>query len=209
MSYVKLSIGDDTAWGVGEDTDTAKANFDAILSAVSRVPHALDLFAKQAPGNDASLSPLQLEFTRTLQRITPSSGPRLSLVGYSVNASDPDHMQVMATVTSPNGEQLELSGTGVGTITAFVDGLRQHFRMDIDVLDYAQQILLQGTEAQAISTMTLKSGGKVSHGVAEHQDTVRANFEAILDAVGRAVAVAESETHVESARQAKSAARSV
>ncbi len=38
ISYVKLSIGDDTTWGVGEDTDTAKANFDAILSAVSRVP---------------------------------------------------------------------------------------------------------------------------------------------------------------------------
>ncbi len=37
ISYVKLSIGDDTTWGVGEDTDTAKANFDAILSAVSRV----------------------------------------------------------------------------------------------------------------------------------------------------------------------------
>jgi 2-isopropylmalate synthase len=42
ISYVKLSIGDDTAWGVGEDTDTAKANFDAVLSAVTRVPGALD-----------------------------------------------------------------------------------------------------------------------------------------------------------------------
>jgi 2-isopropylmalate synthase len=42
ISYVKLSIGDDTAWGVGEDTDTAKANFDAVLSALTRVPGALD-----------------------------------------------------------------------------------------------------------------------------------------------------------------------
>jgi 2-isopropylmalate synthase len=41
ISYVKLSIGDDTAWGVGEDTDTAKANFDAVLSAITRVPGAL------------------------------------------------------------------------------------------------------------------------------------------------------------------------
>ncbi|HEX3563631.1 MAG TPA: 2-isopropylmalate synthase, partial [Solirubrobacterales bacterium] len=45
ISYVKLSIGDDTAWGVGEDTDTAKANFDAVLSAVTRVPGALDHLA--------------------------------------------------------------------------------------------------------------------------------------------------------------------
>src|SRR4051812_45229838 len=42
ISYVKLNIGDDTAWGVGEDTDTAKANFDAVLSAVTRIPGALD-----------------------------------------------------------------------------------------------------------------------------------------------------------------------
>ncbi|HEX4751744.1 MAG TPA: 2-isopropylmalate synthase [Solirubrobacterales bacterium] len=45
ISYVKLSIGDDTAWGVGEDTDTAKANFDAVLSALTRVPGALDHLA--------------------------------------------------------------------------------------------------------------------------------------------------------------------
>jgi 2-isopropylmalate synthase len=42
ISYVKLSIGDDTTWGVGEDTDTAKANFDAVLSALTRIPGALD-----------------------------------------------------------------------------------------------------------------------------------------------------------------------
>jgi 2-isopropylmalate synthase len=42
ISYVKLSVGDDTAWGVGEDTDTAKANFDAVLSAVTRIPGALN-----------------------------------------------------------------------------------------------------------------------------------------------------------------------
>jgi hypothetical protein len=42
---VKLSIGDDTAWGVGEDTDTAKANFDAVLSALTRMPGALDSLA--------------------------------------------------------------------------------------------------------------------------------------------------------------------
>ena len=42
MSYVKITVGDDTAWGVGEDTDTAKANFDAILAAVSRIPGAWD-----------------------------------------------------------------------------------------------------------------------------------------------------------------------
>jgi 2-isopropylmalate synthase len=45
ISYVKLSIGDDTAWGVGEDTDTAKANFDAVLSAVTRIPGAPDRLA--------------------------------------------------------------------------------------------------------------------------------------------------------------------
>jgi hypothetical protein len=40
--------------------------------------------------------------------------------------------------------------------------------------------------------MTLSAGGRVCHGVAEHRDTVRANFEAILDAVGPAALDAES-----------------
>jgi 2-isopropylmalate synthase len=58
ISYMKLSIGDDTAWGVGEDTDTAKANFDAVLSAVTRIPGALDRFAgrvSSGAGQKASL----------------------------------------------------------------------------------------------------------------------------------------------------------
>jgi hypothetical protein len=38
------------ALGGGEDTDTAKANFDAVLSAVTRIPGALDRLA----GRDSS-----------------------------------------------------------------------------------------------------------------------------------------------------------
>jgi hypothetical protein len=207
MSYVKLSIGDDMAWGVGEDTDTAKANFDAILSAVSRIPHALNRFATQTSDDQVALTPLQLEFTRALQQITPSSGPRLSLVAYSVDATDPEQTRVTATVATPDGEQIQFAGTGVGTIAAFVDALRQHFRASIEILDYAQQILLQGTEASAISTMTLRACGGVCHGVAEHRDTVRANFEAILDAVGRAVLGAESTTRTTPHERAKPAGR--
>jgi hypothetical protein len=209
MSYVKLSIGDDMAWGVGEDTDTAKANFDAILSAVSRIPHALDRFAMQTSGDQVALTPLQLEFTRALQQVTPSSGRRLSLVAYSVNATGPEQTEVTATIATPDGEQIQCAGTGVGTIAAFVDALGRHFRASIDILDYAQQILLQGTEASAISTMTLRACGSVCHGVAEHRDTVRANFEAILDAVGRAVLGAESTTRATPLERAKPAGRSV
>jgi 2-isopropylmalate synthase len=61
ISYVKLSIGDDTAWGVGEDTDTAKANFDAVLSAVTRIPGALDRLAGRVSsgGGQKASSPLK------------------------------------------------------------------------------------------------------------------------------------------------------
>jgi 2-isopropylmalate synthase len=207
MSYVKLSIGDDMAWGVGEDTDTA--NFDAILSAVSRIPHALDRFAMQTSDDQVALTPLQLEFTRALQQVTPSSGLRLSLVAYSVNATGPEQTDVTATTVTPDGEQIQFAGTGVGTIAAFVAALRQHFRASIDILDYAQQILLQGTEASAISTMTLRVGGSVCHGMAEHRDTVRANFEAILDAVGRAGLGAEATTRATPPARPKPASRSV
>jgi hypothetical protein len=44
--------------------------------------------------------------------------------------------------------------------------------------------------------------------VAEHRDTVRANFEAILDAVGRAVLGAEATTRATPLQRAKPADRS-
>jgi hypothetical protein len=61
ISYLKLSIGDDTACGVGEDTDTAKANFDAVLSAVTRIPGSLDRLAGRVSSGDGqkASSPLK------------------------------------------------------------------------------------------------------------------------------------------------------
>jgi hypothetical protein len=41
---------------------------------VSRIPHALDRFAMQTSDDQVALTPLQLEFTRALQQVTPSSG---------------------------------------------------------------------------------------------------------------------------------------
>jgi hypothetical protein len=45
--------------------------------------------------------------------------------------------------------------------------------------------------------------------VAEHSDTVRANFEAILDALGRAVLCVDTTTRTAPLGQAKPAGRSV
>jgi hypothetical protein len=40
ISYVWVTLGDDVGWGVASASDTVTANFDAILSALSRIPDA-------------------------------------------------------------------------------------------------------------------------------------------------------------------------
>ena len=194
MSYVKVSIGDDTAWGVGEDTDTAKANFDAILSAVGRIPGAwAALDSKQ--GEPTGFSPLQEEFSRALEQIrSSSSGRTIKLDSYTVGADD-GQTHVSALARHPDGEVFEVRGHGCGAIAAFVDGLEDSLGTQIEILDYAQQTLEPGTGASAISVITARAGGTTVDGVAENHDTLRANFEAILDAVGRLANVSEASAH--------------
>jgi 2-isopropylmalate synthase len=183
MSYVKLSIGNDTAWGAGEDTDTAKANFDAVLSAVGRIPNAWDQLV--VDDSHSHLSPLQVEFTKALEEIGVSQEHvDLTLGDYSVETREHD-TRVTMSVHGGDGSTVSIAGEAQGTIEAFVDGLEKHFATAIEVCDYAQATLRRGTDAIATSRMELSVGGTSVYGVADDEDTVRANLQAILNGVGQ------------------------
>ncbi len=186
ISYVKLSIGDDTTWGVGEDTDTAKANFDAILSAVTRVPNAWDRVDTLDSGRVSS--PLKIEFRKLVAplRSQEPDGPLVTLMGYSILPDEMSHMwRVKGSVKFGERPGETIEGEGNGTISAFVAALESWLGATIEIREYAQQTLGDGTDAVAVSYVWIAADGETAWGMAEHTDTVSANFNAILNALGR------------------------
>jgi 2-isopropylmalate synthase len=187
MSYVKLTIGNETAWGIGEDTDTAKANFDAILSAVSRIPNAWDRLVVDE--DEAHLTPLKVEFAKALEELDRSQTHTILMLGdYRIETHN-DETQVTATIRSGSASEVSISGAGHGTIEAFVDAVEKHYDVAVAVLDYTQATLRKGTDAVATSRMELSVGNSTVHGVADNEDTVRANFQAILNGVARGMQI--------------------
>jgi len=190
ISYMKLSIGDDTAWGVGEDTDTAKANFDAILSAVTRVPGALDDLEERI-ATSAGLranSPLKIEFRKLVQplRDREDEGSPISMIDYEISPSEETGIwRIDASVRFGEGPVERIQGTGNGTISAFVAALESRLGFEIQIHEYAQQTLSEGTDAFAITYVSIEVDDLTAWGMAEHADTVSANFNAILSALGR------------------------
>ncbi|MEO6350302.1 MAG: 2-isopropylmalate synthase, partial [Candidatus Limnocylindrales bacterium] len=144
ISYVKLSIGDDTTWGVGEDTDTAKANFDAILSAVSRMPHAWDhldtdvpLMAAQASQDAAthkkafkrdiesfySGEEVAAEDLLEMVQADTSARRRATLHSHAITSDATGAAWHLEATLSVGDRRQTVAGDGNGTISAFVDAL--------------------------------------------------------------------------------------
>lgn len=204
ISYVKLSIGDDTTWGVGEDTDTAKANFDAILSAVSRMPHAWDhldtdvpLMAAQASQDAAthkkafkrdiesfySGEEVAAEDLLEMVQADTSARRRATLHSHAITSDATGAAWHLEATLSVGDQRQTVAGDGNGTISAFVDALETWLGIGIEVIDYSQQTLSEGTAARALSYMWINVDGEPALGVDEHNDSVTATFNAILTAV--------------------------
>ncbi len=213
ITYVKVSIGDDTTWGVGEDTDTAKANFDAIISAVSRVPNAWEPLAGASAGELDTPSELQFAFMAAVKDVFMQHGGlaaddglfereplaqevlrlehaiadqrRADVVGHTVTSDDARSTWSIAATLRVGDRDIAIDGVGNGTISAFVDALEQWLAVKLEINDFAQQTLSVGTGARAISCIGARVDGEDAWGIAVGTDTVTANFNAILSAVSR------------------------
>ncbi len=189
VSYVKLSIGDTTTWGAGEDTDVNKANFDAISAAITRIPHAWDRIGANSWKSVTESRPLKIEFRKLLQPLyeEPNEEPVLRLIDYTVTPDRAhDLWRVVSTVGFGDSPANLISGEGNGTIAAFVSALESWLGLKIKIREYAQQTLDEGSGAAAITYMWVSVDGHTCSGMGEHTDTVSANLNAILQAVERA-----------------------
>lgn len=85
------------------------------------------------------------------------------------------------------GELISINAIGNGALSAFCNGLNQHFGLQLDILDYEEHSLQHCSESQAVATVQINCLGNRFQGAAIHEDSLLASMNAIVSAVNSAL----------------------
>jgi len=112
------------------------------------------------------------------------SGP-YQLVDYKIRSSSNHLEQCTANIKVAENE-IEIQGEGSGPIDAFIAGLVETLNEPLNVFDYQEYSLNEGSEAQAICILAITDDkSNKYYGVGISQNTTTAAFEAIVAAINR------------------------
>jgi 2-isopropylmalate synthase len=149
---------------------------------------------------------LQIEFSQVIQGVTEETGtevsslviwdsfrgeylpaePGISLTSHELRSDSKTGSTTITAQLEVNGEHRTIVGEGNGPIDAFVHALRAGLGADIDVLDYSEHAMSQGSEATAVAYVETKdSDGNVLWGVGMDPNTTTASLRAVLGAYER------------------------
>jgi 2-isopropylmalate synthase len=161
---------------------------------------------------------LQIEFSRIVQEVADRTGKEITsqviwslfqdtylrrggirLVDYAILPEPrPNERRIVATIEAdgPTGRsERRIEGTGNGPIAAFVDALRRDCGVGVTVLDYHEDAVAAGADAQAAAYVQIRddsspgaangSGGTL-YGVGMDSDIVTASLKAVASAASRA-----------------------
>ncbi len=165
-----------------------------------KTDHSLDLPRK-----------LQIEFSRVVQNKTDTAGGEVTSEAlweiftdeYLPNAdqnnkwgrfelkrmrteSDMDGVVKLEVVLRDGTGEVELTGTGNGPISAFIDVLGK-LAVEVKLLDYVEHTLSAGGDAQAAAYIELEVGETTLWGVGIDGDIATASLKALISAVNRAI----------------------
>lgn len=154
---------------------------------------------------------LQIEFSRVVQNHTDSSGGEVTsealwtiFTDEYLPAADPamkwgrfelkrmrtesdmDGVVKLNVVLRDGSGELEVTGTGNGPISAFIDILQRQ-GVQLRLLDYVEHTLSAGGDALAASYIELEVDGKNLWGVGIDGDIATASLKALISAVNRAL----------------------
>ncbi|MGI9604708.1 MAG: 2-isopropylmalate synthase, partial [Acidimicrobiales bacterium] len=149
---------------------------------------------------------MQIEFTRVIQGITDRTGKELTasnifdefdatylgldapylLNGFESahNAKGQDRTLLTARLTE-DGEPKIVQGSGNGSLSAFVTGLRELVGIDLRILDYHEHSKGSGTDAVAVTFVEMQIGGRDLWGCGMHTDITTSSMRAVVSAVNR------------------------
>jgi len=152
---------------------------------------------------------LQVEFSRIVQEVADRTGKELTspdiwslfeetylggdgirLIDYSVLPEPrPGERRVVATIEEAGAER-RIEGIGNGPIAAFVDALKRDCGIALTVLDYHENAVTAGADAQAAAYVQIRNGGPdgndaTLYGVGMDSDIVTASLKAVASAASR------------------------
>ncbi|MFP8967610.1 2-isopropylmalate synthase [Pokkaliibacter sp. CJK22405] len=142
---------------------------------------------------------LQIDFSRKIQAAAESSSSEVSPAqicgifedtylkpehGYKIGRFQLGHDEqetLQVEVNTPTGV-VKLSGEGEGAITALTNAWQNETGVHIDVLDYSEHALTEGTDSRAAAYVLLSVEGNRVCGVAIGHDVVNASMQAVINA---------------------------
>ncbi|MFI3171388.1 MAG: 2-isopropylmalate synthase [Eubacteriales bacterium] len=83
------------------------------------------------------------------------------------------------------GAQTEITAIGNGPLDAVIKAMEQAFSIKVQLLDYTQHSLGEGSEAKAAAYIALKSGQKETYGVGISNNITRASIKALFSGINR------------------------
>ena len=148
---------------------------------------------------------LLVEFSPIVQKISESDGGELKpdsiwdalvnefievkgdyeLIDYKVTADGDNHAVCHANIRVGENE-VSVEGEGSGPIDAFIAAMVETLNEPLNVVDYQEYSLNEGSEAQAICILSISDdAAKKFYGIGISQNTTVAAFKAILAAINR------------------------
>jgi len=107
------------------------------------------------------------------------------LTGYRLDRQQGhDAIEVSVAI---DGVDLSIRGEGEGAISAFVDAWTRHSGQHLNVVDYSEHSMGEGTDAEAVAYVQINVDGARISGVSFDRDTVSASLKAVLSALNRAL----------------------
>jgi 2-isopropylmalate synthase len=118
---------------------------------------------------------------------------RISLVDYSLLPEPRAGERRIAATVVVDGKERQIEGVGNGPIAAFVDALKRECGIDLTVVDYHEDAVSAGADAQAAAYVQVRADGRGElHGVGMDNDIVTASLKAVASAATRATQRAHS-----------------
>lgn len=120
-----------------------------------------------------------------------AGGPDIQDFSLSQSNSEHDGQDQLSLHFALHGQAVALHGSGDGAISALLNGWRQHFGDNVEVLDYSEHALNTGTASQAVAYVLLSINNQRHVGVAIHRDVVSASLQAVINAAAQSQATAQ------------------
>jgi 2-isopropylmalate synthase len=152
---------------------------------------------------------LQADFSRHVQALADELGRELDAGdiwrtfqrAYYVDAKDAvfelvdyeetragDGTRLFAGTITVDGRPTNVSGRGKGLVSSVIATLQQTFGLELEVLDYSEHALGQGSEARAAAYLECAlPDGRIVWGIGIDEDIATASVRAILSAANGAV----------------------